>query len=124
MVKAANRFNHLEFRFNHLELDWDAPIWAPMFQEVAHDRMFVRYGERGNSMSEALVEDISFEAFVSDLEAVVDALGVDRFSFVGPVARLCDRDRICRASPRTRQPFDPLLRLCDWMANWGDGQSD
>ncbi len=71
-VKAANRFNHLE-------LDWDAPICAPMFQEVARDRMFVRYDERGNGMSEALVEDISFEAFVSDLEAVVDALGVYRF---------------------------------------------
>lgn len=76
LVKAANWLNHLE-------LDWDAPIWAPLFQELARDHMFVRYDERGNGMSEARVTDINFEAFVCDLEAVVDAAGIDRFPLLG-----------------------------------------
>ncbi len=76
LVKAANWLNHLE-------LDWDAPIWAPLFQELARDHMFVRYDARGNGMSEACVADINFDAFVSDLEAVVDAAGIDRFPLLG-----------------------------------------
>lgn len=76
LVKAANWLNHLE-------LDWDAPIWAPMFQELARDHCFIRYDERGNGMSEGQVADISFDAFVRDLETVVDAAGIDRFPLLG-----------------------------------------
>lgn len=76
LVKAANWLNHLE-------LDWDAPIWAPMFQELARDHCFIRYDERGNGMSEGSVGDISFEAFIRDLETVVDAAGIDRFPLLG-----------------------------------------
>ena len=76
LVKAANWLNHLE-------LDWDAPIWAPMFQELARDHCFIRYDERGNGMSESSEADISFEAFIRDLETVVDAAGIDRFPLLG-----------------------------------------
>lgn len=76
LVKAANWLNHLE-------LDWDAPIWSPLFRELARDHRFVRYDERGNGLSDWDVEDISFEAFVTDLETVVDALGLDRFALLG-----------------------------------------
>jgi pimeloyl-ACP methyl ester carboxylesterase len=43
----------------------------------------VRYDERGNGLSDWNVEDISFEAFVHDLEAVVDGLGLERFALLG-----------------------------------------
>lgn len=76
LVKAANWLNHLE-------LDWDAPIWAPMFRELARDHMFTRYDERGNGLSDWNVDDISFDAFVSDLEAVVAATGAKRFPLLG-----------------------------------------
>ncbi|MEG8012997.1 alpha/beta fold hydrolase [Sphingomonas sp. 22R3R2A-7] len=76
LVKAANWLNHLE-------LDWDAPIWAPIFRELARDHTFVRYDERGNGMSDGAASDISFEAFVQDLETVVDAAGIDRFPLLG-----------------------------------------
>ena len=76
LVKAANWLNHLE-------LDWHAPIWAPMFQELARDHCFIRYDERGNGMSQGQAADISFEAFVQDLETVADAAGVDRFPLLG-----------------------------------------
>lgn len=76
LVKAANWLNHLE-------LDWDSPIWGPTFAACANDRTFVRYDERGNGLSDWDVDDIGFEAFVQDLETVVDALGLERFPLLG-----------------------------------------
>ncbi|CAN5303580.1 hypothetical protein BH10PSE17_BH10PSE17_15890 [soil metagenome] len=76
LVKAANWLNHLE-------LDWNAPIWAPLFHQLARDHRFIRYDERGNGMSQTDDVDISFDAFVRDLEAVVDAAGVERFPLLG-----------------------------------------
>ena len=43
----------------------------------------MRYDERGNGLSDLDVADISFEAFVRDLEAVVEASGVERFPLLG-----------------------------------------
>jgi len=76
IVKAANWLNHLEH-------DWGAPIWSPLFRELAKDHRFVRYDERGNGLSDWLVGELSFDAFVADLETVVDASGVDRFALMG-----------------------------------------
>lgn len=76
LVKAANWLNHLE-------LDWEGPIWARTFETLASDYTLVRYDERGNGLSDWAVDDISFDAFVSDLETVVDALGLERFPLLG-----------------------------------------
>ncbi|WP_099867591.1 alpha/beta hydrolase [Pararhizobium haloflavum] len=76
VVKTANWLNHLE-------LDWDSPIWGKTFQSYARGRRFIRYDERGNGLSDWEVEDLSFNAFVEDLETVVDALGLDRFPLIG-----------------------------------------
>jgi pimeloyl-ACP methyl ester carboxylesterase/DNA-binding SARP family transcriptional activator len=76
LVKAANWLSHLE-------LDWDAPIWSPLFRELARDHLFVRYDERGNGLSDWDVDEISFDVFVDDLETVTDALGLERFALLG-----------------------------------------
>ena len=76
LVKAANWLNHLEF-------DWQSPIWRHVFSEFSRDHELVRYDERGNGLSDWDVDDISFEAFVRDLEAVVDAAGLERFALLG-----------------------------------------
>jgi len=76
IVKAANWLSHLE-------LDWDAPIWSPLFRTLAKDHRVIRYDERGNGLSDWDVEYISFDVFVTDLESVVDATGLDRFSLLG-----------------------------------------
>lgn len=76
LVKAANWLSHLE-------LDWDAPIWAPMFRELARDHCFIRYDERGNGLSDWEVPALDFTGFVSDLEAVVAATGAERFPLLG-----------------------------------------
>lgn len=76
LVKAANWLSHLE-------LDWDAPIWSPLFRELAQDHHFIRYDERGNGLSDWDVADISFNAFVKDLETLVDALSLEKFPLLG-----------------------------------------
>lgn len=76
IVKAANWLSHLEH-------DWDAPIWSPLFRELAADHHFVRYDERGNGLSDWDVQDISFDAFVTDLETVVDANKLEKFALLG-----------------------------------------
>ncbi len=76
LVKAANWLNHLE-------LDWDSSIWGKTFQKLAEERRFIRYDERGNGLSDWEVDDISFEAFVRDLESVADALGLEKFPLLG-----------------------------------------
>jgi DNA-binding winged helix-turn-helix (wHTH) protein/pimeloyl-ACP methyl ester carboxylesterase len=76
LVKAANWLNHLEY-------DWQSPVWSNMLHRLAADHRLIRYDERGNGLSDWEVEDISFEAFVHDLECVVDAAGLDRFALLG-----------------------------------------
>ena len=76
IVKAANWLNHLE-------LDWGSPIWSRTFEALAAHRTFIRYDERGNGLSDWEVAELSFEAFVRDLETVVEALGLERFPLLG-----------------------------------------
>ena len=54
-----------------------------MFQRLSRDRQLVRYDARGTGLSDRDGQDISFEAFVLDVETVVDALGLERFSLLG-----------------------------------------
>jgi pimeloyl-ACP methyl ester carboxylesterase/DNA-binding SARP family transcriptional activator len=76
LLKAANWLNHLEF-------DWASPIWGRSFAAIARYRTFIRYDERGCGLSDWDVKDLSFEAFVEDLEAVADRLELDRFPLLG-----------------------------------------
>jgi pimeloyl-ACP methyl ester carboxylesterase/DNA-binding winged helix-turn-helix (wHTH) protein len=76
LVKAANWLNHLEY-------DWESPIWSHLLHALAAEHRLIRYDERGNGLSDWNVNDISFEAFVRDLETVVDAARLDRFSLLG-----------------------------------------
>lgn len=76
LVKAANWLNHLEY-------EWESPVWKHWIEAIAKRQCFVRYDERGCGLSDWQVRDLSFEAWVRDLEAVVDALGADRFDLLG-----------------------------------------
>ncbi len=76
LVKAANWLSHLE-------LDWEAPIWSPLFRDLGTSFNFIRYDERGCGLSDWDVDDISFESWVSDLKLVADAAGLERFPLLG-----------------------------------------
>jgi DNA-binding SARP family transcriptional activator/pimeloyl-ACP methyl ester carboxylesterase len=68
---------------SHLSYSWQSPIWRHWTQEFAREHCFVHYDERGNGLSDWNSPDFSLDAFVHDLEAVVDSLGLDRFALIG-----------------------------------------
>ena len=76
LIKAANWLSHLEY-------DWNSPVWRHWITELSRDHTFIRYDERGCGLSERNVEDYSLEAWVRDLEAVVEASKIDRFVLLG-----------------------------------------
>lgn len=67
----------------HVEHDWQCPMYAPLFAHLANRFRLVRYDPRGCGLSERNVAEISFEAFVRDLESVVESLGLRRFALSG-----------------------------------------
>ncbi len=68
---------------NHLEFDWQSPVWRPRLVEMAKNYTMTRYDGRGCGLSDRTVEDLSFEANLRDLEAVADAAGFKRFILLG-----------------------------------------
>lgn len=94
LVKVANWLTHLD-------LDWRIPAMHTWLEELSRNYLLVRYDERGCGLSDWDIDDFSFDAWVRDLETVVDTLGLDRFSLLGmsqggPVAiaytvRHCDK---------------------------------
>ncbi len=76
VLKAPNWLNHIEY-------EWDAPFWAPFLVEFARHNRLVRFDQRGNGLSDWEVERISVEAMTEDMEAVVEAAGLDRFALFG-----------------------------------------
>jgi len=76
LVKTANWMNHLEF-------DWESPDQHHLYSTLARDFRLLRYDARGNGLSDWDVEEVSLDAWVKDLEIVVDAAGFDRFPLLG-----------------------------------------
>jgi pimeloyl-ACP methyl ester carboxylesterase/DNA-binding winged helix-turn-helix (wHTH) protein len=76
LVKPANWMTHLEF-------DWESPVWRHWLRELSREHTLVRYDERGSGLSDRVVDDLSFDAWVRDLETVVDAMGLERFPMLG-----------------------------------------
>jgi len=76
LLKTANWLNHLEF-------DWQSPIWSPFYSRLADRFRLIRYDGRGCGLADREVTDMSFDGFVLDLEAVAASLMIDRFALLG-----------------------------------------
>lgn len=76
IVKVANWVTHVES-------DWESPLWRHWWQELGRDHQVVRYDIRGCGLSDRNPERLSLDAFVEDLEAVVDAARLGRFTLLG-----------------------------------------
>jgi len=76
IVKVATCFNHLGF-------EWEGPVWRHWVHDLTAEHSLLRYDGRGNGLSEWDVDDMSFEAWVRDLETVVDAAGLEQFVLLG-----------------------------------------
>jgi len=78
LVKAANWLTHIEY-------DEQSPVWRHMIRDLSRDFTLVRYDERGSGLSDREIDDESYslDAWVRDLETVVDALEWERFPLLG-----------------------------------------
>ena len=66
--------------YSHVQLEWQLEPWC---ERLAGHCRLIRYDGRGNGFSERIGEDLSADALRRDLDAVVAAIGVDRFALLG-----------------------------------------
>lgn len=76
LVKCANWLNHLEF-------DWESPVWKHMFEFLSDNFTLLRHDERGCGLSDWNCENNSFDLWVDDLERVVETNELDKFPLLG-----------------------------------------
>ncbi len=76
LVKSAHWLTHLSH-------DWASPIWRHQHEGLSRYFRLLRYDQRGCGLSDRDVADMSLEAWVGDLEQVVDSAGLERFVLLG-----------------------------------------
>ena len=76
LVRTANWVSHLEY-------EWQNEVRRPALEALTQHFTLLRYDQRGCGLSDWGVKDISFDIWVEDLNAVVDAAGFHRFSLLG-----------------------------------------
>jgi pimeloyl-ACP methyl ester carboxylesterase len=76
LVRAAHWATNIEY-------DWQNSVTGPLLQHLAERFHLVRYDGRGTGLSDRDVPVISPQTMLSDLEAAIDALALDRFALLG-----------------------------------------
>ncbi|MDW8808288.1 alpha/beta fold hydrolase [Streptomyces scabiei] len=76
LVKTANWLTHLD-------LDRTSPMWGHWFDGLTRGRQLIRYDERGCGLSSWDMGSFTLDDLVADLDAVADAVGLDRFPLLG-----------------------------------------
>ena len=65
------------------EMNWETIGGRAIFEGLAEGRRLFSFDRRGIGASQREVDDLSLEAHVADLAAVVDHLGLERFDLLG-----------------------------------------
>jgi pimeloyl-ACP methyl ester carboxylesterase/DNA-binding CsgD family transcriptional regulator len=76
IVKAATWLTHLEY-------DLTSPFAKHWLEAFSRDHTFVGYDARGCGLSDRRVGELSMDAWLEDLDAVVDLLRLERFPLLG-----------------------------------------
>src|SRR3972149_1277981 len=66
--------------WSHIQLEWQIPFFRHFYDRLAQGRRLLRYDGRGTGSSDRDVADISLEAHILDLEAVLNRLQLERFA--------------------------------------------
>ena len=69
--------------FTNLEMEWDSPVANPFWQKLANRCQLIRYDGRGMGLSDRDVEEFSPATRLEDLEAVIEASGVEKCALMG-----------------------------------------
>jgi class 3 adenylate cyclase len=70
--------------WSHIQLEWQYPDYRRYYERLAEKRKLIRYDSRGCGLSDREVANYSLDAFLMDLETVVQRLGLERFALLGP----------------------------------------
>src|SRR5215467_7013355 len=74
--------------FSNFRMEWQSPPLNGVFEQMAERLTLVHYDGRGTGHSQRDVTDVSLEALVSDLEAVVDRAGLAEVSLLSGLPEL------------------------------------
>jgi class 3 adenylate cyclase len=69
--------------YSHIEMEWRNPHLRRWYELVGRFATVVRYDPRGTGLSSREVTDVSLDAHVRDLEAVVEAVAIERVALMG-----------------------------------------
>jgi pimeloyl-ACP methyl ester carboxylesterase/DNA-binding CsgD family transcriptional regulator len=67
---------------HHLQFDLESPIWRGWLAALASGRTLVRFDWRGCGLSDSSAE-FSLDRFIEDLEAVIEAAGIEHCGLFG-----------------------------------------
>jgi len=68
---------------HHLSYDCDNPVWSAWISFLSRRHTLIRYDLRGCGLSDRDGVELSFEKLFEDLEAVIEAAGVETFAYFG-----------------------------------------
>jgi pimeloyl-ACP methyl ester carboxylesterase/DNA-binding CsgD family transcriptional regulator len=69
--------------FSNLEAEWRIPVLRRAYNGLARHLRFIQFDSRGTGRSQRDVSDVSLEAMLRDLDAVIQAAGLQRFALLG-----------------------------------------
>ncbi len=69
--------------FTNLEMEWNSPVSSAFCQKLARRFQLIRYDGRGMGLSDRDVIEFTAETRLEDLEAVIDASGIEKFALLG-----------------------------------------
>jgi two-component system KDP operon response regulator KdpE len=79
--------------FSHIEAEWEMPEYRMWYEAFARTHTLVRFDGRGSGLSARDNIELSLEAMTADVEAVIDAAGIDSCAMLalfhaGPLAMM------------------------------------
>ena len=69
--------------FSNAEAEWRIPVLRTAFSRLGEQLRFIQFDGRGTGRSQRDVTDLSLEAYLMDVDAIVDAAEVDRCVLLG-----------------------------------------
>jgi pimeloyl-ACP methyl ester carboxylesterase/DNA-binding CsgD family transcriptional regulator len=69
--------------FSNLEAEWRIPVLQGAFARLAERIRIVQFDGRGTGRSQREVADVSLDAHLRDVDAVIDAAGIDEVVLLG-----------------------------------------
>jgi class 3 adenylate cyclase len=106
--------------WSHIQLEWQNAGYRSFYERLAENRRLVRYDSRGTGLADRDSPRYSLEAFLLDIEAVVQRLALDTLALLGPFTACPVAIAYACRHPET---VSRLLLWCPWTPQGARGQA-